>query len=83
MYWINKIEMFFFRRRGRPPSTATFVAPDLSSEDPEKARYRRMRDLNNEASRRCRLNRKRKFETIDHELQYEQVICYQEVELHV
>ncbi len=33
-----------------------------------------MRDLNNEASRRCRLNRKRKFETADHELKFEQVI---------
>ncbi len=64
-----------FRRRGRPPATATFIAPDLSPEDSEEARYRRMRDLNNEASRLCRLNRKRKFETFEQELQYEQV-CF-------
>lgn len=33
----------------------------LSSDEVKEVKYRRMRDLNNEASKRCRMNRKRKF----------------------
>ncbi len=52
------------------------IDPAYSSDDPTVARYRRMRDLNNEASRRCRLKKKRKVENHDHALQYEQVRPY-------
>jgi len=34
----------------------------MSSEELQDVRYRRMRDLNNAASKRCRVNRKRKTE---------------------
>lgn len=65
------------RPRGRPPSaTVTSVASKvtdydstsaMSGEDVKQAKYRRMRDLNNEASKRCRKNRKRKFAKIEEE----------------
>ena len=41
---------------------------ELSPEEAEKAKFRRMRDLNNAASKRCRINRKRKNEEIDNEI---------------
>ncbi|TRY78463.1 hypothetical protein TCAL_12933 [Tigriopus californicus] len=67
------------RARGRPPSAASKSrerlshAPSdhaydassvVSAEDAQEMKYRRMRDLNNEASKRCRQNRKRKFEAL-------------------
>jgi hypothetical protein len=36
----------------------------LSADELKDMKYRRMRDLNNEASKRCRQNRKRKFDLI-------------------
>lgn len=61
------------RPRGRPPS-ATITSGALSAKDHayesssavsadelKEVKYRRMRDLNNEASKRCRQNRKRKM----------------------
>jgi hypothetical protein len=36
----------------------------------KEVKYRRMRDLNNEASKRCRENRKRKVETLEEEEHY-------------
>jgi hypothetical protein len=70
--------LFFlpYRRRGRPPSTPQPILSvadhsydgyddsSLSADDIKGAKYRRMRDLNNEASKRCRQNRKRKFGTL-------------------
>eukprot|EP00095_Tigriopus_kingsejongensis_P010272 maker-scaffold494_size155699-snap-gene-0.20 protein:Tk10272 transcript:maker-scaffold494_size155699-snap-gene-0.20-mRNA-1 annotation:"hypothetical protein" len=68
--------------RGRPPSQARPVtrkrpAPDhaygqtaqapVAGEDIQEAKYRRMRDLNNEASKRCRQNRKHKSEKLGSE----------------
>merc|ERR1712223_1945763 len=57
------------RPRGRPPTAATFAniqdyesSSNMSSEELQDVRYRRMRDLNNAASKRCRVNRKRKTE---------------------
>ena len=65
---------FFRRPRGRPPTAATVaVVTDydtssaMSAEEQEQVRYRRMRDLNNAASKRCRINRKRKFEVMEDE----------------
>jgi len=62
------------RPRGRPPTAATVaVVTDydtssaMSAEEQEQVRYRRMRDLNNAASKRCRINRKRKFEVMEDE----------------
>ena len=37
----------------------------------EAVRYRRTRDLNNAASKRCRLNRKRKYEDMESEVDFE------------
>merc|ERR1712141_900309 len=45
------------RPRGRPPTASTVAVLREDSSD----KYRRMRDLNNAASKRCRLNRKRKM----------------------
>ena len=42
-----------------PPPSAV-PSTSSSSGDRSVAKYRRMRDLNNEASKRCRQNRKRK-----------------------
>jgi len=39
-------------------------------EDSEDQKYRRMRDLNNEASKRCRQNRKNKFIAVEIEMEY-------------
>ena len=39
----------------------------LTDQDIEQLRYRRMRDLNNEASKRCRESRKRKFDALERE----------------
>ena len=39
----------------------------MSSEELQDVRYRRMRDLNNAASKRCRVNRKRKSEIQEEE----------------
>jgi hypothetical protein len=65
------------KRRGRPPSKTVPVRSSTdhsydsssssafaSSDDVKEGKYRRMRDLNNEASKRCRQKRKSKFETI-------------------
>jgi hypothetical protein len=62
------------RPRGRPPTAATFAnvqdyesSSNMSSEELQDVRYRRMRDLNNAASKRCRVNRKRKSEVQEEE----------------
>merc|ERR1712228_141205 len=39
----------------------------MSSEEQKDFRYKRMRELNNAASKRCRINRKRKFEDMEEE----------------
>lgn len=67
------------RKRGRPalPSglrsitphpSATASAADLTEDEASAQKFRRMRDLNNEASRRCRENRKLKQEEAEREL---------------
>merc|ERR1719234_2149088 len=73
------------RKRGRPalpsgvrpitphPST-TATAADLTEDEASAQKFRRMRDLNNEASRRCRENRKLKQEEAERELQELMVI---------
>merc|ERR1712242_194475 len=42
-------------------------APRMTLADPEE-KYRRMRDLNNDASKRCRENRKRKLQQLEEDL---------------
>jgi len=66
------------RPRGRPSTAPEYAnVSDIDSEGlsgPEKkeAKYRRMRDLNNAASKRCRVNRKRKFEDMETDVQREE-----------
>merc|ERR1712038_1416618 len=64
------------RPRGRPPSTPMYAqvgrldyesSSAMSSEEQKDLRYRRMRELNNAASKRCRINRKRKFTDMEEE----------------
>merc|ERR1712061_892049 len=64
------------RPRGRPPSTPMYAQVEkldyesssaMSSEEQKDFRYKRMRELNNAASKRCRINRKRKFEDMETE----------------
>merc|ERR1711874_500883 len=64
------------RPRGRPPSTPMYAQVErldyesssaMSSEEQKDLRYRRMRELNNAASKRCRINRKRKFGDMEEE----------------
>jgi len=73
------------RKRGRPalPSggrkitphpSATAAAADLTEDEASAQKFRRMRDLNNEASKRCRENRKLKQEEAERELQQLMVI---------
>jgi len=74
------------RKRGRPalptglrpitphPSSATGAAAELTEDEASAQKFRRMRDLNNEASRRCRENRKLKQEEAERELQQLMVI---------
>merc|ERR1711963_1244415 len=67
------------RKRGRPslPSASRSITPhpstqgasDLSETEASAQKFRRMRDLNNEASRRCRENRKLKQELAERELE--------------
>jgi len=47
--------------------SASDTTGNLTDQDIEHLRYRRMRDLNNEASKRCREGRKRKFEELERE----------------
>ena len=68
----NEFLFDFFRRpRGRPPTAQMVANVDsydmdsssaMSSSEQKEHRYQRMRQLNNAASKRCRINRKRKFE---------------------
>merc|ERR1712012_710411 len=65
------------RPRGRPPTARPFAdvsayedTSGLSSEEAKDVKYRRMRDLNNAASKRCRLNRKMKFDKMEIEEQH-------------
>ena len=68
------------RPRGRPATAPEYA--NVSEIDSEieimsgplkkEAKYRRMRDLNNAASKRCRVNRKRKFEEMETEVQREE-----------
>jgi len=46
-------------------------APRMTLSDPEE-KYRRMRDLNNDASKRCRENRKRKLQQLEEDLVVEE-----------
>ena len=44
----------------------------VTPEEMRKLKYRRMRDLNNEASKKCRRNRKQKMSTKEQECQEEE-----------
>jgi DNA anti-recombination protein RmuC len=57
-----------------PHPSATAAAADLTEDEASAQKFRRMRDLNNEASRRCRENRKLKQEEAEMELQQLMVI---------
>ena len=57
-----------FSRPRRRQSSSSGSSYDPSSND---LKYRRMRDLNNLASKRCRQNRKQKMETLEHDLSKE------------
>jgi len=78
------------RPRGRPPTASTVAviheyenSSALSEEEQKLVKYRRMRDLNNAASKRCRVNRKLKFDRQEQEvdrLQTKNVTLKAEVE---
>jgi len=59
------------RPRGRPPTASTVALLDdldfPSALSEEERKYRRVRELNNAASKRCRLNRKRKVQGMEDE----------------
>merc|ERR1719195_2222430 len=60
--------------RGKPIEVTqipTALREKLSEVELTSLKYRRMRDLNNEASRKCRENRKRKAATADVEMERE------------
>lgn len=71
-------------KRGRPPKHARSISSDdYSCLDPEEAKYREMRDRNNEASRKSRYKRKLKEVKISdecEELQMENVKLRAQVE---
>jgi len=63
------------RPRGRPPTAKMVANVDsydsssaMSSAEQKEIRYQRMRQLNNAASKRCRINRKRKAESNEENL---------------
>lgn len=56
-------------KRGRVVSSEGIM---LSPEQIDQLRYRRMRDLNNEASKKCRAKRKTKLQQAEHEMSIEQ-----------
>lgn len=67
------------RPRGRPPTAALYAdipehdnTSEMSEADVKENKYRRMRDLNNAASKRCRLNRKRKFDDLEMQVDQEE-----------
>jgi len=67
------------RPRGRPPTAALYAnveehenTSEMSETDVKENKYRRMRDLNNAASKRCRLNRKRKFDDLEMQVDQEE-----------
>merc|ERR1712223_1469507 len=64
------------RPRGRPATAPEYAnvseIENMSGPQKKEAKYRRMRDLNNAASKRCRVNRKRKFEEMETEVQREE-----------
>jgi len=66
------------RPRGRPSTAREYADVSdidlecLSGSEKKEAKYRRMRDLNNAASKRCRVNRKRKFEDMETDVQREE-----------
>jgi len=69
------IQIIFRRPRGRPATALEYAqiedyesSSSMSSDELQDVRYRRMRDLNNAASKRCRNNRKRKFEKKEEEV---------------
>lgn len=54
-------------RRGRPPKRNISISSESTNADNEVSRYRELRDKNNEASRRSRLNRKMKEISLEQE----------------
>merc|ERR1711963_1288586 len=63
------------RPRGRPPTAPSIAdvpelddSSNMSEDELKDLKYRRMRDLNNAASKRCRVNRKRKFDDMETEV---------------
>ncbi|XP_022900193.1 DNA ligase 1-like [Onthophagus taurus] len=60
-------------KRGRPPKRGKSISSDDYSQlEPQEARYREMRDRNNEASRRSRYKRKQKEMKVVDELSLEE-----------
>lgn len=58
-------------KRGRPPKHARSISSDdYSLLDPEEAKYREMRDRNNEASRKSRYKRKQKEGRLSDDCEY-------------
>lgn len=74
-------DLHMYRKRGRPslaagsrtitprPSTSADLSDSVTDDEVSAQKYRRMRDLNNEASRRCRENRKTKQQLADMEIE--------------
>ncbi|GJQ69501.1 hypothetical protein Trydic_g6605 [Trypoxylus dichotomus] len=68
LYEVPSDEAVRAGKRGRPPKHARSISSDdYSCLDPDEARYREMRDRNNEASRKSRYKRKQKEEQLSGE----------------
>ena len=66
------------RKRGRPATASLYANLEnydssTSALSDDDFRYKRMRSLNNAASKRCRLNRKKKFEDMEAETKFLEV----------
>ena len=79
------ISRIYRRPRGRPATAPEYAQVDAydssnSSNDmsEDEKQYRRMRDLNNAASKRCRVGRKRKSEVRFFLLGYGLMTCFYE-----
>lgn len=64
---VSTVESVKVVRRGRPPKRNVSISSESTNADTEVSRYRELRDKNNEASRRSRLNRKMKEQHLERE----------------
>ncbi|GLV31997.1 hypothetical protein CBL_07756 [Carabus blaptoides fortunei] len=64
---VSTVDSIKVVRRGRPPKRTVSISSESTNADTEVSRYRELRDKNNEASRRSRLNRKMKEQHLEQE----------------